>query len=106
MDNFSKIVTNRFIIVVGVLLLITGIIITSISMFKLEQKVNNSGIELITYKQVSTSIDENNRLHILFYSDDDKYGKTLILSDTLTLGIYSQISNVVYKDYIQKQKGK
>lgn len=105
MDNLSKIVTNRFIIVISVLLLITGIIISTISMFKLEQKVHSSGIEFITYKQVSTSVDENNRLHILFYSDDGKYGKTLVLCDTLTLGIHSQISNFVYKDYIQKQKG-
>jgi len=58
-------------------------------------------IEFYSYEDVSTSIDEHNRLHILFYNQG---GRTVILNDTLTLGIYSQISNVVYKDYIQKQK--
>ena len=63
-------------------------------------KVKKSNIEYLTYEDISTSVDEHNRLHLLLY----KEGKTLILSDTVALGIHAQISNIVYKDYIQKTK--
>lgn len=61
---------------------------------------HKSNIEYLTYEDLSTSVDEHNRLHLLLY----KEGKTLILSDTVALGIHAQISNIVYKDYIQKTK--
>lgn len=79
-------------------IIIVGYLILGNNNYKLTP-VSSSKMQFkyLTYKDISTCIDERNRLVLINYNDNT----ITILSDTVTLGINAQISNFIYHDYIE-----
>jgi len=89
--------------VFGIILLAVIIsLVTSLSLQKYSHIFGEekSNITYLTYKDVSTSIDERGRLHIT----NLKEGTVTIYSDTVALGINAQVSSLILKDFKEKAK--
>lgn len=63
---------------------------------------NKSIIVYKDYTKLSSSIDEHNRLHLTDFENNT----IIILSDSVTLGIHAQISNIIYNDYMNQINNK
>jgi len=57
-------------------------------------------VKYLTYNEISTSVDERGRLHILDISN----GNTIIFSDTVSFGIHAQVSNIIINNFKEKIK--
>lgn len=83
------------------LMIMSLIVLSFVSVFlavRMKNDNNLSKIQYLTYKEVSTSIDERGRLNIL----DFKNNLITIYSDSIAYGIHSQVSNIILKDYKEK----
>jgi len=62
--------------------------------------INSNPISYRTDVDISYALDERGRLHIV----DLQTQHTVILSDSVALGIQAQVASRVYQDYMQKTK--
>jgi len=62
--------------------------------------INSNPISYRTDVDISYALDERGRLHLV----DLKSQHTVIFSDSVALGIQSQVASRIYQDYMQKTK--
>jgi len=83
--------------------LVGFLISTSVNSFITKSEMKNKvlyKIEHLTYKDVSTSIDERGRLHVVNFKD----GTVTIFCDSVAMGINAQVSNIILKDFKEKTR--
>ena len=100
MNTNGKIAIISLSIVCSVLFVLTVVFGIQLEKRNAMLETRNETVQLYSYEDLTTALDAQNRLHILFY----KNNRTIILTDTVALAIHAQVSNMVYKDYLEKQK--